>query len=63
MQVFPVSTSRLIKASGSQYRYQLYNISESLRVCPVYADSSSGPQYAPIWTSTVYINNRQYGTG
>ncbi|THU91571.1 hypothetical protein K435DRAFT_863301 [Dendrothele bispora CBS 962.96] len=38
-------------------------MAQSLGGTPVYVDASSGPQHAPTWTSTVYINNQQYGFG
>ncbi|THU91573.1 hypothetical protein K435DRAFT_863304 [Dendrothele bispora CBS 962.96] len=38
-------------------------MAQSRGLTPVYADSFSGPQHAPTWTSTVSINNQQYGTG
>ncbi|THU80879.1 hypothetical protein K435DRAFT_873924 [Dendrothele bispora CBS 962.96] len=38
-------------------------MAQSRGITPVYVDSSSGPPHALTWSSTVYINNQQYGVG
>ncbi|THU91577.1 hypothetical protein K435DRAFT_863310 [Dendrothele bispora CBS 962.96] len=52
-----------LKTMSEHFRNQLNNAAQSRGVQPVYSDSFTGTNHAPIWTSTVSMNGMQYGAG